>query len=619
MSTRGEQIIYRLFIKVALLINDVRESRITQARGEIDKWFQLEILDDGRLQALALELKGLGNDGPLEMHVRSVLVPDPSSTPQSSVSVFDWEGEKGTEVSPRAHSIELEEWCLSLDRSTTLDQDSASEDPYPGVYKQAIVLMRGLYALLRCVPAWQLYQNLAPDSGTKVEVFASLASGQDAIHEGILDLTRRISPEEPDPISFAFPAIMTPLGAITLRARYRPDVEFKLDAVQRLRSTEPDVEFKLDAVQRLRSTEFNTPVLGRVKGCQFKPRSRKSDSNTKQAGLAPVPRLSIRNFIPSWVFRSTASSRAPYLTMNSTDLPQSATVAPSFGSLHATTPNVLHDHQNNDYPTHVAIKALRISLDTDTITQKTKHLKHAARELHTWGKCTHPNVLQLHGLAVFRGRIGMISPWMEKGNLPRYLEQTPDVDRCNLCIQICDGLSYMHQIGIIHGDLKGANVLISDDGAPVLTDFGNSLYSEQSMKYTETTSSNPLTIRWSAAELITGLGERSEASDVYALAMVCGNVPLKLEVLAGTLPYDGRREHTIMYLVVIKQEPPERPRSIPTGRVDGDKLWNLLLSCWSSEPKSRPIAQEVKAIMRTIAQADLLPADIPLRGTQLTS
>ncbi|KDN34284.1 hypothetical protein RSAG8_12624, partial [Rhizoctonia solani AG-8 WAC10335] len=56
----------------------------------------------------------------------------------------------------------------------------------------------------------------------------------------------------------------------------------------------------------------------------------------------------------------------------------------------------------------VAVKALRISsLDPDP-----EHLKHAARELHTWSKCRHPNIVPLLGLAVFRGWIGMVSPWL---------------------------------------------------------------------------------------------------------------------------------------------------------------------------------------------------------------
>ncbi|CAE6408134.1 unnamed protein product [Rhizoctonia solani] len=132
----------------------------------------------------------------------------------------------------------------------------------------------------------------------------------------------------------------------------------------------------------------------------------------------------------------------------------------------------------------VAIKTLRISL-----SENPKHLK-AGLIFSIPGSNT-----------VFRGRIGMVSPWMENGNLPRYLKQTPSADRRNLCLQICDGLSYLHKIGIIHGDLKGANVLISANGTPVLADFGNSLHSNQTMKFTNTTSAGSLTVRWSVSRI----------------------------------------------------------------------------------------------------------------------
>ncbi|KAF8670452.1 hypothetical protein RHS04_08605 [Rhizoctonia solani] len=202
--------------------------------------------------------------------------------------------------------------------------------------------------------------------------------------------------------------------------------------------------------------------------------------------------------------------------------------------------------------THVAIKTLRVSVST--LTENPKHLKHAAQELHTWMKCRHPNVLPLMGLLVLSDRIGMVSPWMGRGNLPRYLEQTPDADRYNL------------RSPQIHGDLKGVNVLVSDDGLPVLIDFGNSLHLSRSLKFTRTTSSSSLTVRWAAAELIIGsITTPNEASDVYALGM-----------------------------------PPERPKEIPTGRKDADKLWKTLLRCWSFDPKARPNAGQVAVIMRTI-------------------
>ncbi|KAG8729366.1 hypothetical protein FRC11_008922, partial [Ceratobasidium sp. 423] len=165
---------------------------------------------------------------------------------------------------------------------------------------------------------------------------------------------------------------------------------------------------------------------------------------------------------------------------------------------------------------HIAVKALRIS--TENI-ENPKHLKRAARELYTWSNCKHPNVLQLLGLAVFRGRIGMVSPWMDHGTLPRYLDGNTEMDRCNLCVQICDGLAYLHETGIVHGDLKGANVLALADGTPVLTDFGNSIFLGRTLLFTETTREGSLTGRWAAPELLEGSGQPSKEADIYALGM----------------------------------------------------------------------------------------------------
>lgn len=187
--------------------------------------------------------------------------------------------------------------------------------------------------------------------------------------------------------------------------------------------------------------------------------------------------------------------------------------------------------------TQVAVKALRVSVDS--MSKDPKHLKHAARELHMWARCRHPNVIPLFGLAIFRDRIGMIAPWMKYGNLLHYFEKVPNADRLNICVQICEGLSYLHRIQIasgphtiqfmdthstyythlIHCDLKGANVLVSGGGVPVLTDFGNSSLVDRTLGFTQTTSGPSFTVRWSAAEIIAEITPHTEASDIYALGM----------------------------------------------------------------------------------------------------
>ncbi|CAE6443757.1 unnamed protein product [Rhizoctonia solani] len=242
MGSKGEQIISRLFFKVALLISDARENQSARpgTGGKADKWFQLEVMDDGRFGELTQELRELGSlaAGTLEMRVRSVLVLGPPSPGQALVLVSDSERRIRVEIPPEASAIQLEEWSLSLDRSTRLNQVQAGEDPYPGVYKQAIALMRSLYALLRYVPAWQLHRRLVPGSGMKVIVVAGVVGREDdRLHEDVLGLTHKLIPGEADTSTFLFPAIVTPLGAISLRAQFRPNVRFKMAPLESLWSS----------------------------------------------------------------------------------------------------------------------------------------------------------------------------------------------------------------------------------------------------------------------------------------------------------------------------------------------------------------------------------------------
>ncbi|CAE6530191.1 unnamed protein product [Rhizoctonia solani] len=246
----------------------------------------------------------------------------------------------------------------------------------------------------------------------------------------------------------------------------------------------------------------------------------------------------------------------------------------------------------------VAVKALRVTIDN---IGDGKHLKRAARELYMWSNCNHPNVHQFLGLVMFRDRIGMVSPWAKHGNLLKYLSENPQADRCEFCVQISRGLQHLHWIGIVHGDLKGANVLVLDDGTAALTDFDNSSFLGSDFDFTMTTRENHLTVRWAAPELLRESGKRSQATDVYALGMTM------LEVMSGQIPYAG-----VSDLVVISHaqrgKHPDRPKeNIPSSSQDGDKFWKLLVACWAYQPAKRPIATQVATIVESITTRGLRP------------
>ncbi|KAG9102873.1 hypothetical protein FRC07_010137, partial [Ceratobasidium sp. 392] len=80
----------------------------------------------------------------------------------------------------------------------------------------------------------------------------------------------------------------------------------------------------------------------------------------------------------------------------------------------------------------VAIKCMRIFADLDGEQQQQKHLNYAAREIHTWSKLRHLHVLRLLGLATYRDKIAMVSPWMEGGPLRHHLKRKTGVNRPQL-------------------------------------------------------------------------------------------------------------------------------------------------------------------------------------------
>ncbi|CCO35586.1 hypothetical protein BN14_09704 [Rhizoctonia solani AG-1 IB] len=126
---------------------------------------------------------------------------------------------------------------------------------------------------------------------------------------------------------------------------------------------------------------------------------------------------------------------------------------------------------------------------------RTKLLKHAAKELYHWSKLIHPNVLPLMGLAIFRGHIAMVSKWMEYGNLSNYLDKNPSTNRIDL-----------------------ANVMISSEGVAMIADFGNAHLRELTLKFTNT-ASRGFSLRWAAPELFSEDEQACVAnmkSDVYA-------------------------------------------------------------------------------------------------------
>ncbi|KAG8730122.1 GTP-binding protein Rho1, partial [Ceratobasidium sp. 414] len=238
-----------------------------------------------------------------------------------------------------------------------------------------------------------------------------------------------------------------------------------------------------------------------------------------------------------------------------------------------------------------------------------------AREIHAWAKCDHENVLELFGLTQHRGKLAVVSPWMENGNLRQYLTKNPDVDRLDLCIQITKGLTYLHQRNMrkVHGDLKGANVLISETGVAKLADFGNTRLGEQTLQLT-TRTSTPYSLRWAyhfqAPEILEN-SPCSMAADIYALGMTI------YETVTGGVPYADKADMAVPVEVLVHKRFPSRNDDLILVQGDKDQLWQLMSECWNHKSSSRPKAgkMEVQADIPTVF--DHYVTDVEIDGNHV--
>ncbi|CAE6383425.1 unnamed protein product [Rhizoctonia solani] len=185
--------------------------------------------------------------------------------------------------------------------------------------------------------------------------------------------------------------------------------------------------------------------------------------------------------------------------------------------------------------TPVAVKCLREFRNSEN--QPDKILKHTAHEMYTWSISTHPNVLELIGLAVVRDRLAMVAPWVEYGNLLAYIRAEPSADRYHL---VADGLAYMHSLGVAHGDIKGDNIVVSKDGTVKITDFGCATMKREFPVAFTATDSLHYSVRWAAPELFLDNGSANFETDVYALGMTI------LEAITGSVPHQDRPDMAVI-------------------------------------------------------------------------
>jgi serine/threonine protein kinase len=223
---------------------------------------------------------------------------------------------------------------------------------------------------------------------------------------------------------------------------------------------------------------------------------------------------------------------------------------------------------------HVAIKIIRSDIEMDN---QGEFLKRFQREAKSLAQLDHPYILKVLDYGDQEGLPYLVMPFLEGGTLKEKMGKPMPYSECAVLLApIARALEYAHKRNIIHRDVKPANILISQSGAPILSDFGIAKILVQSGSTQLTGAGVGIgTPDYMAPEQWTGTADAR--TDIYSLGVVL------YQMVTGRLPFSADTPAAV--LIKHLRDPLPRPKTfvhdIP------DVVEQILFKALAKEPENR--------------------------------
>ncbi|KAK3139388.1 hypothetical protein QOZ80_5AG0382470 [Eleusine coracana subsp. coracana] len=223
----------------------------------------------------------------------------------------------------------------------------------------------------------------------------------------------------------------------------------------------------------------------------------------------------------------------------------------------------------------VAVKVLRAEhLNKNVLNEFTQ-------EVYILREVQHTNVVRFIGACTKPPQFCIITEYMSGGSLYDFVHKQHNIleltTLLKFAVDVCRGMCYLHERGIIHRDLKTANLLMDKDHVVKVADFGVARFQDQGGIMTAETG----TYRWMAPEVINHQPYDNKA-DVFSFAIVLW------ELITSKIPYDTMTP--LQAAVGVRQGlRPGLPKKAHP------KLLDLMKRCWEADPSNRPAFPEILA------------------------
>lgn len=219
----------------------------------------------------------------------------------------------------------------------------------------------------------------------------------------------------------------------------------------------------------------------------------------------------------------------------------------------------------------MAVKQVQL-LQNDSRQKKMVEAMH--QEIRTLRGLEHVNIVQYRGFKSEGEFLNIFLEYVPGGSLASKLANNGPLDENavrGFIKQCLAGLAYLHQRGIIHRDIKGANILVDTDNVAKISDFGLSKHEDAA----KNRFSMQGTAFWMAPEVARAREQTTTKADIWSLGC------LIIELLTGQHPFPKLQAFQAIYKIG-KGSIPDLPEGL------SPELEDVLVSCLKPDPKERP-------------------------------
>jgi serine/threonine protein kinase/Flp pilus assembly protein TadD len=194
----------------------------------------------------------------------------------------------------------------------------------------------------------------------------------------------------------------------------------------------------------------------------------------------------------------------------------------------------------------VALKFIPHSVSADA-----EELKRFEIEARAAASLNHPNIATVYAIEESEGQLFIVMEYIEGQELRDVIKSAlPDVKAAtSYTLQIAEGLNAAHKKGIIHRDIKSANIMVTCQGQIKIMDFG--LAKMRGISQMTKIGTTVGTVAYMSPEQIRG-EEVDQRTDIWAFGVVL------YEMLTGELPFKGEYEAALIYSILNEDIKPSR-------------------------------------------------------------